>query len=60
MLRLYNTNKVAKRILFFGLSTETIHVFNSYKNKNIECIGFYDNKDHPLIIGNIQSGFDFI
>lgn len=56
MLQIHSKNTT----LFLGLSTETIHLFNVYSKKNIACLGIYDNKDHSLIVGDIQTGIRLI
>ena len=48
-------NKNTKTI-FFGLTTESVHLYHYYLSNEIEDIFIYSNKENSFVTGNIEEG----
>ncbi len=49
-----------RKIVYFGLSTESKHLYDYYLKKDFQNIGFYSDKENPLVIGNYDEGLDLL
>lgn len=46
--------------LYIGLSTESRYLYEFFNDKGDHRIGFFDERNNPLVIGDIHSGLSFL
>ncbi|MBN9294823.1 MAG: exopolysaccharide biosynthesis polyprenyl glycosylphosphotransferase [Flavobacteriia bacterium] len=55
-----NSKKTLLITLYIGLSTESRHLYEFFNGKNNQGVGFFDERNNPLVIGDVNSGILFL
>jgi len=55
-----NHKKQSLITLYIGLSTESRYLYEFFSGKNHHRVGFFDERNNPLVIGNVNSGILFL